>query len=201
MNDLRPLLSVRDLRTWLATGDAIVRAVDGVSFEIQRGETFALVGESGCGKSMTALSIMRLLPDAGGVVGGSVELDGSDLLRLPESRMRDVRGRRVGMIFQEPALSLNPVMTAGEQIAEAIRRHTGLAGAALEARVLELIEAVRVPDAARRRHEYPFQLSGGMMQRVMIAMALACEPDLLIADEPTTALDVTIQAQVLDLLR
>ena len=201
MSDPRPLLSVRDLRTWLATGDAIVRAVDGVSFDVQSGETFALVGESGCGKSMTALSIMRLLPDAGGVVGGSVELDGNDLLQLPESRMRDVRGRRVGMIFQEPALSLNPVMTAGEQIAEAVRRHTGLAGAALEARVLELIEAVRIPDAARRRHEYPFQLSGGMKQRVMIAMALACDPELLIADEPTTALDVTIQAQVLDLLR
>ena len=201
MNDPRPLLSVRDLRTWLATGDAIVRAVDGVSFDVQSGETFALVGESGCGKSMTALSIMRLLPDAGSIVGGSVELDGRDLLQLPESAMRDVRGRRVGMIFQEPALSLNPVMTAGEQIAEALRRHTSLAGAALEARVLELIEAVRIPDAARRRHEYPFQLSGGMKQRVMIAMALACDPELLIADEPTTALDVTIQAQVLDLLR
>jgi peptide/nickel transport system ATP-binding protein len=178
-----------------------VRAVDGVSFDVQRGETFALVGESGCGKSMTALSIMRLLPDAGGIVGGSIELDGRDLLQLPESGMRDVRGRRVGMIFQEPALSLNPVMTAGEQIAEAVRRHTSLAGTALEARVLELIEAVRIPDAGRRRHEYPFQLSGGMKQRVMIAMALACDPELLIADEPTTALDVTIQAQVLDLLR
>jgi len=201
MSQDAPLLRVRDLRTWLATGDAIVRAVDGVSFDVQRGETFALVGESGCGKSMTALSIMRLLPDAGSIVGGSVELDGRDLLELPESGMRDVRGRRVGMIFQEPALSLNPVMTAGEQIAEAVRRHTSLAGAALEARVLELIEAVRIPDAARRRHEYPFQLSGGMKQRVMIAMALACDPELLIADEPTTALDVTIQAQVLDLLR
>ena len=201
MSQDHPLLSVRDLRTWLATGDAIVRAVDGVSFDVQRGETFALVGESGCGKSMTALSIMRLLPDAGGIVGGSVELDGRDLLQLPESGMRDVRGRRVGMIFQEPALSLNPVMTAGEQITEALRRHTSLAGAALDARVLELIDAVRIPDAGRRRHEYPFQLSGGMKQRVMIAMALACDPELLIADEPTTALDVTIQAQVLDLLR
>jgi peptide/nickel transport system ATP-binding protein len=201
MSSPHPLLSVRDLRTWLATGDAIVRAVDGVSFDVQRGETFALVGESGCGKSMTALSIMRLLPDAGSIVGGCVELDGRDLLQLPESGMRDVRGRRVGMIFQEPTLSLNPVMTAGEQIAEALRRHTSLTGVALEARVLELIEAVRIPDAARRRHEYAFQLSGGMKQRVMIAMALACDPELLIADEPTTALDVTIQAQVLDLLR
>jgi peptide/nickel transport system ATP-binding protein len=196
-----PLLRVRDLRTWLAAGDAMVRAVDGVSFDVQRGETFALLGESGCGKSMTALSIMRLLPDAGRVVGGSVELDGRDLLQLPESEMRNVRGRRIGMIFQEPALSLNPVMTAGGQIAEALRRHTSLAGGALEARVLELLESVRMPDAARRRHEYAFQLSGGMKQRVMVAMALACDPELLIADEPTTALDVTIQAQVLDLLR
>ncbi len=201
MSNARPLLSVRNLRTWLDAGDAVVRAVDGVSFEVHRGETFALVGESGCGKSMTALSIMRLLPDAGGIVGGSVELDGRDLLQLPESAMREVRGRRIGMIFQEPALSLNPVMTAGAQIAETLRRHTDLAGAALEERVQKLIEAVQIPDAARRRDEYPFQLSGGMKQRVMIAMALACDPELLIADEPTTAVDVTIQAQVLDLLR
>jgi peptide/nickel transport system ATP-binding protein len=195
------LLSVKELRTWLDAGDAVVRAVDGVSFEVHRGETFALVGESGCGKSMTALSVMRLLPDAGRIVGGSVELDGRDLLQLPESGMREVRGRRIGMIFQEPALSLNPVMTAGAQIAEALRRHTDLAGAALEERVRELVEAVQIPDAARRCDEYPFQLSGGMKQRVMIAMALACDPELLIADEPTTAVDVTIQAQVLDLLR
>ncbi|HET9404559.1 MAG TPA: ABC transporter ATP-binding protein, partial [Burkholderiales bacterium] len=201
MSDPRPLLSVRDLRTHLYTDDAVVRAVDGVSFDVHRGETFALLGESGCGKSMTALSIMRLLPDAGSIVGGTVELEGRDLLQLPESQMRDVRGRRVGMIFQEPALSLNPVMTCGGQIAEALRRHTGLAGPALESRVLELLDVVRIPDAARRRHEYPFQLSGGMKQRVMIAMALACGPDLLIADEPTTALDVTIQAQLLDVLR
>ncbi len=199
--DPRPLLSVRGLKTWLDAGDAVVRAVDGVSFDVHRGETFALLGESGCGKSMTALSIMRLLPDAGSIMGGSVELDGQDLLRLPESEMRDVRGHRIGMIFQEPALSLNPVMTAGGQIAEALRRHTDLAGPALGARVLELLEAVRIPDAVRRKDEYPFQLSGGMKQRVMIAMALACDPDLLIADEPTTALDVTIQAQVLDVLR
>jgi len=195
------LLSVKGLRTHLDTDSGIVRAVDGVSFEIRRGETFALLGESGCGKSMTALSIMRLLPDAGRVVGGCVEFNGHDLMRLPESGMRDVRGRRVGMIFQEPALSLNPVMTAGEQIAEALERHSNSKGGPLEARVLELLDAVRIPDAARRRHEYPFQLSGGMKQRVMIAMALACDPELLIADEPTTALDVTIQAQVLELLR
>jgi peptide/nickel transport system ATP-binding protein len=200
MNE-RPLLSVKDLRTWLDAGDAIVRAVDGVSFDVRRGETFALLGESGCGKSITALSVMRLLPDAGSIVGGSVELDGRDLLQLPESTMREVRGRRIAMIFQEPMLSLNPVMTAGEQIAEALRRHTDLDGAALNARVLELLDAVNIPDAAHRRDEYPFQFSGGMKQRVMIAMALACDPELLIADEPTTALDVTIQAQVLDLLR
>jgi peptide/nickel transport system ATP-binding protein len=200
MSDSRPLLAVKDLRTWLYTGDAVVRAVDGVSFDVMPGETFALVGESGCGKSMTALSIMRLLPDAGSVAGGSVELAGQDLMRLPESAMRDVRGRSIAMIFQEPSLSLNPVMTAGDQVAEALERHTRLEGEALEARVLELLDAVRIPDAARRRHEYPFQLSGGMKQRVMIAMALACDPELLVADEPTTALDVTIQAQVLELL-
>ena len=196
-----PLLQVRGLSTRIHGGGAPVRAVDGVSFDIAAGETFALVGESGCGKSMTALSIMRLLPDAGEITAGKVELGGLDLLALPESGMRDVRGRRVAMIFQEPGLSLNPVMTVGAQIAEAVRRHTTLAGAAVDARVLELLEAVRMPDAQRRIAEYPFQLSGGMKQRVMIAIALACDPELLIADEPTTALDVTVQAQVLDLLR
>jgi len=201
MSQELPLLRVKGLRTILNSGDTVVRAVDGVSFDVPHGETFALVGESGCGKSMTALSIMRLLPDAGSVVGGAVELDGRDLLQLPESAMRDVRGRRIGMIFQEPGLSLNPVMTAGGQIAEALRRHTSLARPALDARVLELLDAVRIPEAVRREDEYPFQLSGGMKQRVMIAMALACDPELLIADEPTTALDVTIQAQVLDVLR
>ena len=195
------LLQVRDLATRIHGGGAPVRAVDGVSFDIAAGETFALVGESGCGKSMTALSIMRLLPDAGEITAGRVVLGGLDLLALPESGMRDVRGRRVAMIFQEPGLSLNPVMTVGAQIAEAVCRHTGLAGAAVDARVLELLEAVRMPDAQRRVVEYPFQLSGGMKQRVMIAIALACDPELLIADEPTTALDVTVQAQVLDLLR
>ena len=198
---MSPLLSVRGLRTWIDAGDAIVRAVDGVSFDIAPGETFALLGESGCGKSFTALSIMRLLPDAAQIIGGSVLLDGVDLVQLPETEMRNVRGRRMAMIFQEPMLSLNPVMTVGEQIAEALERHTELAGAARDARVLELLDAVRIPDAKRRRTEYPFQLSGGMKQRVMIAMALACDPQLLIADEPTTALDVTIQAQILDLLR
>ncbi|MDP1537904.1 MAG: ABC transporter ATP-binding protein [Burkholderiales bacterium] len=197
----RPLLHVTGLTTLVHGGEAPVRAVDGLSFDIDAGQTFALVGESGCGKSMTALSIMRLLPEAGEITGGVVELDGENLLALSEARMRDVRGRRAAMIFQEPGLSLNPVMTVGAQIAEAVRRHTGLAGAAVDARVLELLEAVRMPDARRRLAEYPFQMSGGMKQRVMIAIALACDPALLIADEPTTALDVTVQAQVLDLLR
>jgi peptide/nickel transport system ATP-binding protein len=197
----RPLLRVRELRTWLDAGASPVRAVDGVSFDVGSGETFALLGESGCGKTMTALSIMRLLPEAAAIVGGAVELEGRDLLQLPEAAMRDVRGRRIAMIFQEPMVSLNPVMTVGEQIGEALRRHRGLRGAALRARVRELLEAVRIPDPARRAGEYPHQLSGGMKQRVMIAMALACDPQLLVADEPTTALDVTIQAQILDLLR
>ena len=196
-----PLLKIENLSTWLDTQDAVVRAIEGLSLEIGRGETFALLGESGFGKSMTALSVMRLLPDAGQVVSGTVELAGEDLLRKPETAMRDIRGRRVAMIFQEPMLSLNPVMTVGAQIAETLERHTRLAGAALAARVIELLNAVGIPDPARRRTEYPFQLSGGMKQRVMIAMALACDPELLIADEPTTALDVTIQAQILDLLR
>ncbi len=197
----RALLKIRDLSTWLDSNDEVVRAIEGLSLDIGRGETHALLGESGCGKSMTALSIMRLLPDAGQVVAGVVELDGDDLLRKPELAMRDIRGRRVAMIFQEPMLSLNPVMTVGAQIAETLERHTELAGAALNARVIELLNAVGIPDPARRRLEYPFQLSGGMKQRVMIAIALACDPELLIADEPTTALDVTIQAQILDLLR
>jgi peptide/nickel transport system ATP-binding protein len=196
-----PLLKIRDLSTWLASNDDIVRAIEGLTLEINRGETYALLGESGCGKSMTALSVMRLLPDAGQIVGGTVELAGEDLLLKPEIAMRDIRGRRVAMIFQEPMLSLNPVMQVGAQIAETLKRHTELAGAALDARVLELLDAVGIPDPARRRMEYPFQLSGGMKQRVMIAIALACGPELLIADEPTTALDVTIQAQILDLLR
>ena len=198
---MNPLLSVRGLRTWIDAGEEVVRAVDGVSFDIAPGETFALLGESGSGKSLTALSIMRLLPDAGHIIEGSVVLDGTDIVQLPESEMRSVRGRRMAMIFQEPMLSLNPVMTVGDQIEETLKRHTPLGGSALDARVLELLDAVRIPDAPRRRGEYPFQLSGGMKQRVMIAMALACDPELLVADEPTTALDVTIQAQVLELIQ
>jgi peptide/nickel transport system ATP-binding protein len=197
----RPLLSVRGLRTALYTDTGVVRAIDGIDLDLLRGETFALVGESGCGKSMTALSITRLLPENGRIEGGSVELEGADLLALSEARMRDVRGRRIAMIFQEPATSLNPVLTVGHQIAEVIERHTELRGDAVRKRVLELLDAVGIADSARRIDEYPFQLSGGMKQRVMIAVALAADPDLLIADEPTTALDVTIQAQVLELLK
>ena len=196
-----PLLAVRDLRTWIDTPAGIVRAVDGITLKIRRGETYALLGESGCGKSMTALSIMRLLPDAGAIVGGEVRLGDLDLTALPEAAMRDVRGGRIAMIFQEPATSLNPVLTVGEQLREVLVRHTRLRRVALRTRILELLDTVRIPDPARRIDEYPFQLSGGLKQRVMIAMAIAAEPDLLIADEPTTALDVTIQAQILDLLR
>ena len=196
-----PLLVVENLKTWLDAGKSRVRAVDGISFAINPHETFALLGESGCGKSMTALSIMRLLPEAGRIVSGSVLLDGQDLLGLPEIAMRTVRGKRIAMIFQEPMTSLNPVVTIGNQIAETLYRHTVLRGDAARARVLELLDAVGIPDARARYNDYPFQFSGGMKQRVMIAIALACEPDLLIADEPTTALDVTIQAQVLELLR
>ena len=175
-------------------------AVDGVSFDLARGETFALVGESGCGKSLTALALARLLPPGAQVVAGSVVFRGHELLTLPERAMRDVRGLRMAMVFQEPATSLNPVMTVGDQVAEVLLRHGKCERRAAASRVLELFDAVGIPDPGRRLGEYPFQLSGGLRQRVMIAMAIACEPDLLIADEPTTALDVTLQAQVLDLL-
>ena len=195
------LLQIEDLQTWLDSSAGTVRAIDGISLDVGSGETYAIVGESGCGKSMTALSVLRLLPEAGQIVGGSVRLSGEDLLALPESAMRNVRGRRIAMIFQEPGTSLNPVLTVERQIAEVLERHTALRGAAVRARMLELINAVGIPDAERRLGEFSFQLSGGLKQRVMIAMALAAEPDLLIADEPTTALDVTIQAQVLELLR
>ncbi len=197
-----PLLQVDSLRTTFGSGDRLVRAVDGVSFDIAPGETFALLGESGCGKSMTALSAMRLVPEpAGRISHGAIRLHGEDLLALPEVAMRDVRGRRIAMIFQEPMTSLNPVLTVGEQIGESLERHLGLRGGQRRRRVLALLDSVGIPDPARRFGEYPHQLSGGMKQRVMIAIALAGEPELLIADEPTTALDVTIQAQVLDLMR
>ena len=190
------ILSVKDLAIHIREA----RPVDGVSFDIAAGECFTLLGESGCGKSMTALGLMRLLPAAAQVVSGSVSFEGTDLLALPESGMRDIRGGGIGMIFQEPATSLNPVLTVGRQIGEALELHAGLRGAAPRARAAELLDLVGIPDPLRRLDEYPFQLSGGLRQRVMIACALAGSPRLLIADEPTTALDVTIQAQVLDLL-
>ncbi len=200
MSDI--LLEVKNLTTWFDTRDGVTRVVDGVNFNIRRGETFAVLGESGCGKSMTALSIMRLLPSqASNNISGQVLFNGEDLLQHSEVAMRSVRGNKIAMIFQEPMTSLNPVLTVGTQIGEVLNRHMGLAGDAALARIIELLNAVGIPEAAQRVNEYPHQLSGGMKQRVMIAIALAGEPDLLIADEPTTALDVTIQAQVLDLLK
>ena len=194
-------LRVEDLQVALDADSGLVRAIDGLSLSIRRGETFALVGESGCGKSMTALALMRLLPDNGSITRGSVTLEGQDVLALPESAMRAVRGGRIGMIFQEPATSLNPVMRVGEQIVEAVETHTPLRGAAARAKAVEWLGRVGIPEPERRIDDYPFRLSGGQKQRVMIALTLASEPDFLIADEPTTALDVTIQAQILDLLR
>jgi peptide/nickel transport system ATP-binding protein len=197
-----PLLDIADLRTWFFTRDGVVRAVDGVSFQVAPGETLAIVGESGCGKSVTALSVLRLIPSPPGrIVSGSIRFAGRDLLGLSEAAMRDVRGNEISMIFQEPMTSLNPVLTIGRQIAETLTLHQGLDRRAAYARAADMLRLVHIPEAERRIAEYPHQLSGGMRQRVMIAMALACNPKLLIADEPTTALDVTIQAQILDLMR
>ena len=196
-----PVLSVEDLRTHFFTRDGITRAVDGLSFTIRAGETLGIVGESGCGKSVTALSILRLLPPVlGRTVGGTVRFGGRNLLDLDEAAMRAIRGNRIAMVFQEPMTSLNPVLTVGDQIAEAVLIHQGKSRAEAWARAEEMLTLVRIPDAARRAHGYPHQFSGGMRQRVMIAMALSCHPQLLIADEPTTALDVTIQAQILRLM-
>jgi peptide/nickel transport system ATP-binding protein len=193
-------LVVQNLRTLLNTTAGAVRAVDGVDFELRKGECFALVGESGSGKSMTALSLMRLLPEAGRIASGRVALDGIDLLALPEAAMRAVRGRRVAMVFQEPSTALNPVLTVGRQIVEVIERHTKTSKSPAREKAIELLRAVGIQEAERRFEEYPFQLSGGLKQRAMIAAALAVDPEVLIADEPTTALDVTIQAQILELL-
>ncbi len=197
-----PLLTIENLRTVFHTHQGLVAAVDGVSLSVARGRTLGIVGESGCGKSMLSLSVMRLVPSPGRIETGSIRFDGADLLTLPAARMRAIRGRRIAMIFQEPMTSLNPVFTAGDQITEAMRAHDRTASsAALRTRAIEALGRVRIPAPERRFDEYPHQMSGGMRQRVMIAMALACAPDLLIADEPTTALDVTVQAQILDLLR
>ncbi|WP_439496251.1 ABC transporter ATP-binding protein [Bosea sp. (in: a-proteobacteria)] len=195
------LLSVRDLETHFFNEDGVTRAVGGLSLTVSPGETLGIVGESGCGKSVTALSIMRLLPPTiGRTVAGSVRFEGKDLLSLSEREMRAIRGNNIAMIFQEPMTSLNPVLTVGEQIAEAVRIHQGADPKAALARAGEMLSLVKIPDAKRRLSDYPHQFSGGMRQRVMIAMALACNPRLLIADEPTTALDVTIQAQILRLI-
>ncbi|MFN3302964.1 MAG: dipeptide ABC transporter ATP-binding protein [Roseateles sp.] len=195
------MLEIDDLHVQLDADAGLVRAIAGMRLTLSRGETFALVGESGCGKSMTALALMRLLPDNGQVAGGAVRLDGQDLLALPESRMREVRGGRIAMIFQEPSTSLNPVMRVGDQIVEAIEAHTPLRGSAARAKAVDWLRRVGIPEPERRVDDYPFRMSGGQKQRVMIAIALAAEPDFLVADEPTTALDVTIQAQILDLIR
>jgi len=197
-----PLLEIEDLRTYFFTRDGIVRAVDGVSLDVRRGETLGVVGESGCGKSVTSLSILRLIPEPPGrIVSGAIRFEGADLLKLSETEMRDIRGNEISMIFQEPMTSLNPVLTVSRQISETLMLHQGLDARAAASRAVEMLRLVKIPEPERRAQQYPHELSGGMRQRVMIAMALACNPKLLIADEPTTALDVTIQAQILDLMR
>lgn len=196
------LLSVRDLRVYFTTEQGIARAVDGVSFDVKKGETFCLVGESGCGKSVTALSIMRLIPaPPGRIVSGSVLFERRDLTALPQSEMRAVRGAQISMVFQEPMSALNPVFTVGNQITEAVRIHQGVSGRQARDIAIDMLERVRISEPRQRFGEYPHQMSGGMLQRVVIAMALVCRPSLLIADEPTTALDVTVQARILDLLK
>src|SRR4029079_19528397 len=195
------VLEVEDLQTYFYTRAGLVKAVDGVSFTLKRGETLAIVGESGCGKSVTALSLMRLVADPPGrIVGGSIRLSGTDLVPLDEPAMRAIRGNRIAMIFQEPMTSLNPVMTIGRQISEALILHQDMTRAAALARTIQMLGLVGIPEPEQRAKEYPHQLSGGMRQRAMIAMAVACNPEVLIADEPTSALDVTIQAQILDVI-
>lgn len=196
------LLEVKDLTTYFYTSDGIVKAVDGISYDIQEGETVSLVGESGCGKSVSALSIMRLIPNPPGrTVAGEVLFEGQDVLKMDESEVRHIRGNRIGMVFQEPMTSLNPVLTIGRQLTETLELHLKMDKKQSAERAAELLDMVGIPDAARRLKDYPHQFSGGMRQRVMIAMALSCDPRLVIADEPTTALDVTIQAQILEVLQ
>lgn len=198
----RPLLEVRNLRTYFFTDEGVVKAVDGVDFDINEGEIFGLVGESGCGKSVTALSLLRVVPSPPGkIVGGEVIFEGKDLLKISEGEMKRVRGARISMIFQDPHSSLNPVFRIGDQIAEAIKLHQRTDKKEVPSKVVEALDLVRIPDPQDRMYQYPHQFSGGMRQRAMIAMMLACNPSLLIADEPTTAVDVTIQIQILELLR
>jgi oligopeptide/dipeptide ABC transporter ATP-binding protein len=198
---MAPLLEVKDLQTHFFTRDGVVRAVDGISFSVERGKTLGIVGESGCGKSVTALSIMGLIPKPPAkIVGGEVLFDGRDLTKLPEKQLENVRGREIAMIFQDPMTSLNPTLSIGTQITETIRRHYDVSKQDARKKAIELMEEVQIPRAAERLDDYPHRFSGGMRQRVMIAIALSCDPKLLIADEPTTALDVTVQASVLDLL-
>ena len=201
MSEPETLLRVRGLRTHFFTNDGVVRAVDGVDLSVRQGETLGLVGESGCGKSITALTVMRLLSRPGRAVAGRIDFNGRNLLELPDEEMEDVRGNDIAMIFQEPMTSLNPVFRVGDQIGEALQRHLGVSRDEARDRVVELFTTVGIPSPERRVREFPHQMSGGMRQRVMIAMALACKPKLLIADEPTTALDVTIQAQILELIK
>ncbi|HLW59803.1 MAG TPA: ABC transporter ATP-binding protein [bacterium] len=197
-----PLLSVRNLKTYFYTDEGVVRAVDGLSYDLQRGETLGIVGESGCGKSVHALSVMRLIPTPPGkIVDGQIFFEGRDLLKLSDEEMRKIRGNRIAMVFQEPMTSLNPVLTIGEQIAEAVMLHQRLDKRAAWGRAAEMLDRVKIPLAKQRVKDYPHQFSGGMRQRVMIAMALSCNPSVLLADEPTTALDVTIQAQIIELMR
>ena len=197
---MRPLLEVRDLAVSFRTDEGKLRAVDGVSLQVRPGKTLALVGESGCGKSVTALAVMRLLDENGSIDEGEILLDGTDLRSLTAAEMRAVRGNRISMIFQEPMTAMNPVFTVGAQVMEVFRIHRGYARSRAREAAVEMLRRVGIPDPERRAGDYPFQFSGGMLQRAMIAMAVACEPELLIADEPTTALDVTIQAQILDLM-
>jgi len=197
---MKELLRVKDLKTYFFTRQGVVKAVDEISFRINRGETFGLVGESGCGKSVTALSIMRLISSPGKIVGGEIFFDGDNLLKLNEKEMRKIRGKKISMIFQEPMTSLDPVFTIGYEIMESVQLHQGLGKEKAREKAIEILRVVGIPDPEKRVDEYPHELSGGMRQRAMIAMALSCNPTLLIADEPTTALDVTIQAQILRLI-
>jgi oligopeptide transport system ATP-binding protein len=199
---LATLLQVKDLKTQFFTQDGVVKAVDGVSFDLTEGETLGIVGESGCGKSVTAMSIMRLIPHPPGrIVGGEIIFDGDDILKMRENEMREIRGNKIAMIFQDPMTSLNPVLTINNQISESLELHMGMSKSEARKRSIELLKLVGIPSAESRVDNYPHQFSGGMRQRVMIAMALACNPRLLLADEPTTALDVTIQAQILDIIK